>query len=133
MLPADQQDAPPSKNQTTLCEQDNCVLMLIDVQTGQTASMPLKVLARLQRNIGLLIKASTALQIPVLASEQKPVFLRPGGEFSARPGRHEAQADYYLWNGGAYQCVADGHGVTGRGLSGVCGRRCGLLPSQRKL
>lgn len=72
MLPADQQDAPPSKNQTTLCEQDNCVLMLIDVQTGQTASMPLKVLARLQRNIGLLIKASTALQIPVLASEQKP-------------------------------------------------------------
>ena len=59
------------KKQTSLCEQHNSVLVLIDIQTQLTASMPLKVLARLQRNISLLIKSSTTLNIPTLVSEQE--------------------------------------------------------------
>jgi len=56
----------------TLCEESNSVLLVIDVQTHLTAIMPAKVLARLQRNIGMLLKAAALLEIPVFATEQYP-------------------------------------------------------------
>ena len=55
-----------------LCQKENSVLLVIDVQTRLTAAMPVKVLARLQRNISLLIRAANFQQIPILASEQYP-------------------------------------------------------------
>jgi len=61
-----------SEKRAALCEQDDCALVLLDVQTQATSAMPMKVLARLQRNIGLLIKVSTSLHIPILASAQEP-------------------------------------------------------------
>lgn len=48
------------------------VLVLVDIQTRLTAAMPMKVLARLQRNTGLLLRAARALGVPVFASEQYP-------------------------------------------------------------
>ena len=48
------------------------VLVIMDIQTRLTAAMPMKVLARLQRNTGLLLRAAKALGVPVFASEQYP-------------------------------------------------------------
>ncbi len=48
------------------------VLVIMDIQTRLTAAMPMKVLARLQRNTGLLLRAARALSVPVFASEQYP-------------------------------------------------------------
>lgn len=48
------------------------VLVIIDIQTKLTAVMPMKVLARLQRNTGLLLRAAKGLDVPVFASEQYP-------------------------------------------------------------
>ena len=70
---ADRQDMPSirPKKQAALCEQNNCVLTLVDIQTQATGAMPMKVLARLQRNIGLLVQVAATLQIPVLVTEQE--------------------------------------------------------------
>lgn len=51
---------------------NDSALVIIDIQTKLTAVMPMKVLARLQRNTGLLLRAARALGVPVLASEQYP-------------------------------------------------------------
>ncbi len=59
-------------NTNLLCEPDNSALLIIDVQTHLTAIMPTKVLARLQRNMGLLLHAAKLLEIPVFATEQYP-------------------------------------------------------------
>lgn len=56
----------------TLCDAADAVLMVIDMQVRLTAAMPAKVLARLQRNTGLLIRSAAELGIPVFASEQYP-------------------------------------------------------------
>jgi nicotinamidase-related amidase len=48
------------------------IVVVVDIQTRLTAAMPMKVLARLQRNTGLLLKAARALGVPVFASEQSP-------------------------------------------------------------
>ncbi|MDX1519304.1 MAG: hydrolase [Gammaproteobacteria bacterium] len=55
-----------------LCDSNNSVLVMIDIQPKLTAVMPTKVLARLQRNSGLLLRAAGPLQIPVIATEQYP-------------------------------------------------------------
>lgn len=47
-------------------------LVIMDIQTQLTAAMPMKVLARLQRNTGLLLRAARTLGVPVFASEQYP-------------------------------------------------------------
>lgn len=52
-------------------------LAILDIQTHLTAVMPAKVLARLQRNAGLLIKAAASLEIPIFVSEQYPQGLGP--------------------------------------------------------
>ncbi len=61
-----------TNNTDMLCDRDNSVLLIIDVQTHLTAVMPAKVLARLQRNMGLLLNAARLLEIPVFATEQYP-------------------------------------------------------------
>jgi nicotinamidase-related amidase len=58
-----------------LCESAKSALVIVDIQTGLTAAMPAKVLARIQRNTQSLIQAADTLQIPVLASEQYPAGL----------------------------------------------------------
>lgn len=55
-----------------LCDCDDSILVIIDVQTRLTRTMPTKVLARLQRYIGLLIKSANLLQVPVITTEQYP-------------------------------------------------------------
>ncbi len=55
-----------------LCDESKSALLIVDVQTHLTAVMPAKVLARLQRNIGLLLNAAGMQNIPVFATEQYP-------------------------------------------------------------
>ena len=55
-----------------LCDENKSALLVVDVQTHLTAVMPAKVLARLQRNIGLLLNAASLHDIPVFATEQYP-------------------------------------------------------------
>lgn len=55
-----------------VCNAEESVLIIIDIQTHLTAVMPAKVLARLQRNLGLLLNAARLLEVPVLATEQYP-------------------------------------------------------------
>jgi nicotinamidase-related amidase len=57
---------------SSLCQVDDSILLVIDVQTKLTAVMPPKVLARLQRNTGLLLQSAARLGVPVFASEQYP-------------------------------------------------------------
>lgn len=54
------------------CDADSSVLLVIDIQTKLTGVMPIKVLARLQRYTGVLIKSANALNIPVFVTEQYP-------------------------------------------------------------
>lgn len=56
----------------SLCDESKSILLVVDVQTHLTAVMPAKVLARLQRNIGLLLNVAGMQNIPVLATEQYP-------------------------------------------------------------
>jgi nicotinamidase-related amidase len=60
------------KYKPVLSERDDSILVVIDVQTKLTSAMPVKVLARLQRYTGLLIKSANLLQIPVIITEQYP-------------------------------------------------------------
>ncbi len=60
-----------------LCNANNSCLVVIDIQTRLTAVMPLKVLARLKRNINILLQSANTLSIPVLATEQYPKGLGP--------------------------------------------------------
>lgn len=55
-----------------LCDAEKSVLTVIDIQTGLTAVMPAKVLARLQRCTSLLINAAKTLSIPIYTTEQYP-------------------------------------------------------------
>lgn len=55
-----------------LCDRDNSVLVVVDIQTRLTAAMPAKVLARLQRYTTLLLRAAATLDIPVYVTEQYP-------------------------------------------------------------
>jgi isochorismate hydrolase len=55
----------------------NSVLVIVDIQSRLTAAMPAKVLARLQRNVSMLLQAAQRLRIPVFASEQNPHGLGP--------------------------------------------------------
>ena len=55
-----------------LCERDNSLLVIVDIQPRLTAAMPAKVLARLQRYTTLLLKAAGPLKIPVYVTEQYP-------------------------------------------------------------
>ena len=54
------------------CDAGSSVLLVIDIQTKLTRVMPIKVLARLQRYTGVLLKAANTLKIPVLVTEQYP-------------------------------------------------------------
>ena len=60
-----------------LCNANNSCLVVIDIQTGLTAAIPVKVLARLKRNINILLQSANTLSIPVLATEQYPKGLGP--------------------------------------------------------
>ncbi len=55
-----------------LCDRDDSVVVMIDIQPRLTVVMPSKVLARLQRNSGLLLRAAGQMDIPVIATEQYP-------------------------------------------------------------
>lgn len=59
-------------NNGLLCDRDDSILAVIDIQKRLTAAMPAKVLARLQRYTSLLIKAATTFGIPVFVTEQYP-------------------------------------------------------------
>ena len=61
-----------TENYTSLCDAGNSALLVIDIQTELTAVMPVKVLARLQRNTGLLINTAARLSLPVFATERSP-------------------------------------------------------------
>lgn len=61
-----------SNKNGSLCDTESSNLVIVDVQKKLTSAMPVKVLARLQRNITLLLKAASLLQVPVLATEQYP-------------------------------------------------------------
>ncbi len=60
-----------------LCNADNSCLVVIDIQTRLTSAMPIKVLARLKRNINVLLQGAETLSIPVLTTEQYPKWLVP--------------------------------------------------------
>ena len=60
-----------------LCNAENSCLVLIDIQTRLTSAMPVKVLARLKRNINILLQSAKTLSIPVLSTEQYPEGLGP--------------------------------------------------------
>ena len=61
-----------AENYTSLCDAGNSALLIIDIQTQLTAVMPAKVLARLQRNTGLLVNTAARLALPIFATERSP-------------------------------------------------------------
>lgn len=61
-----------AENYTSLCDANNSVLLIIDIQTQLTAVMPAKVLARLQRNTTMLINTAQKLGVPIFITERHP-------------------------------------------------------------
>ncbi len=62
-----------TENKTrALCHADESLLLLVDVQAKLTSAMPGKVVSRLRRHAGMLLKAASLLDIPVIATEQYP-------------------------------------------------------------
>lgn len=59
------------------CNQATSQLLVIDIQERLGAAMPEKVLARVMRNVTLLMTAADRLGIPVTVSEQYPKGLGP--------------------------------------------------------
>lgn len=59
-------------NATQLCDISDSTLLLVDLQVRLMAAMPNKVLSRVQRNAGQLLKSASILDIPVYATEQYP-------------------------------------------------------------
>ncbi len=55
-----------------ICNVEDSLLLIVDIQTKLTAAMPIKVLARLQKYTSLLLKAADLLDVPVVATEQYP-------------------------------------------------------------
>lgn len=55
-----------------LCHADESLLMVVDVQEKLTAVMPEKVVNRLRKNAGMLLKTAALLNIPAIATEQYP-------------------------------------------------------------
>jgi len=60
-----------------LCQASRSQLFIIDVQERLAATMDDEVLAALVRNTNILLEAATALDVPVLRSEQYPKGLGP--------------------------------------------------------
>ena len=55
-----------------LCNHDDSVLVVIDIQERLCSVMPDKILKKVSENTELLIQAASLLEIPVLLSEQYP-------------------------------------------------------------
>ncbi len=55
-----------------ICNVEDSLLLIVDIQTKLTAAMPVKVLVRLQKYTSLLLKAADLLDVPVVATEQYP-------------------------------------------------------------
>lgn len=64
-------------NSSTLCDIDNSVLIVIDIQTKLGNAMPAKVLNRVVKNTLFLIKSANLLNVPVIATAQYPKGLGP--------------------------------------------------------
>ena len=58
-------------------DRDTALLLVVDVQERLAKAMPAEALARVEKNVALLIKAATRLGLPVVASEQYPKGLGP--------------------------------------------------------
>jgi len=64
--------ATSTSNNSTLCNVEQASVLIVDIQTHLTAAMPVKVLARLQRNAGLLLKTAGLISVPSYVTEQYP-------------------------------------------------------------
>ena len=66
-----------SEHAGILCDAADSSLLVIDIQSRLTDSMPVKVIDRLKNNSATLITAAKILSIPVLATQQYPKGLGP--------------------------------------------------------
>jgi len=55
-----------------LCQIDNAVLVLIDIQTRLSAAMPQAVRAQVIKNASILVQAASKLDIPLIVTRQYP-------------------------------------------------------------
>lgn len=58
------------KNLLTLCNRDDSVLVIIDIQQRLSAAMPEKIVQKVIADTSLLIQSATLLNIPIIVSEQ---------------------------------------------------------------
>lgn len=65
------------RNNPLLCNREDTVLVLIDIQERLSDAMPDKVIARVKRKSGVLLIAADKLGIPVMVTEQYPKGLGP--------------------------------------------------------
>ena len=68
---------PDSKYTGLLCDASDSSLLVIDIQTRLTDSMPVKVIERLKNNSAILLSAAKILSIPVFATTQYSKGLGP--------------------------------------------------------
>lgn len=63
-----------SSTETTLplCDRNNSVLVIIDIQQKLAAAMPEKIMEKVTTDAQLLIKTAALLNIPIIVSEQYP-------------------------------------------------------------
>jgi len=64
-------------NSELLCDKDNSILVIVDIQERLSSAIPEKILSRVTKKTATLSQAANLLDIPVLISEQYPKGLGP--------------------------------------------------------
>lgn len=68
----EQQPAENYSPAASVCHVEQSVLLIVDIQDRLTSIMPDKVVSRVRRHTGMLLRAAGLLDVPVIATEQYP-------------------------------------------------------------
>ena len=147
----------PSDIHAVRCEAEASALLIIDIQPRLTAAMPVKVLARLQRNLSLLARRRTRWMCQPSSRSNIPASLaalsRRSGNSCRRPrkptrkavspvgykgflrrsGGDGQDASHPHGPGSAHRHLADGPGPVQPRLLSLCRGGHGMLPPPGKL
>ena len=106
----------------TLLDPDDSVLLVVDMQTRLSASMPAEAWAHARDGAILLARAATELDLPVIATRQYPRGLGDtDADVAAALPDHAATVDKTCFSAAGADAVREALAMTGRRQVVICG------------